>query len=445
MKTIKFLFGTEERVTRGQYLKWGMILMLVKYGIEALGSYLIAGRFYTPLNFLSPTFTHRFEGYDATPSLLPLYVLWSIPFIWIGVGMSLRRAVDAGKNPWLALLFFVPGVNFLVMGALSYYPSANTEAFETSRARIEQASLRTQLLISLTFICFGILMAWVSVHFFKMYGSSLFVGTPLVLGFVQANYLTNVTGATWKQIVKHITMTILLIHLGLLIFMLEGIFCLAMAFPIAWILSLIGALFGHRIALFSKDKLKPMALMILLPLAPGIERNYFKAQPSVVLSSIDVKASPEQVWPHVVSFPDLDPTEDFFFRNGVATPLRARIVGTGVGAIRHCEFTTGSFVEPITVWDEPTRLAFDVKEQPAPMKELTFYEVIDAPHLKGFFRSIKGEFRLVRTETGTRLEGRTWYEVEMGPQWYWQMYGEFFIHKIHLRVLNHIKKISEKT
>ena len=443
MKTIKFLFATEERVTREQYLKWGLVLMLVKYLVEALGCYLLADRIYTPFNFLTPLFHQRFPEYDATPALIPLYVLWSLPFIWIGVGMSIRRAVDAGKNPWYALLFFVPGINFLVMGALSYYPSS-AEAWETSRVRVDQKGLKNQLLISLVFICIGILLAWISVHFYKMYGSSLFVGTPLILGFVQANYLTNVTGATWKQVVKHLTMTLVLMHLGLLIFMLEGIFCLAMAFPIAWVLALIGGMFGYQIALFNKDKIKPMMLMALLPLMPAIEKNTFHAEPSVVLSSIDVHVAPEKVWPNVVSFPDLDPTEDFFFRNGVATPLRARIVGTGVGAIRHCEFTTGSFVEPITVWDEPTRLAFDVKEQPAPMKELTFYEVIDAPHLKGFFRSIKGEFRLVRTETGTRLEGRTWYEVEMGPQWYWQMYGEFFIHKIHLRVLNHIKKISEK-
>jgi hypothetical protein len=40
---------------------------------------------------------------------------------------------------------------------------------------------------------------------------------------------------------------------------------------------------------------------------------------------------------------------------GVAYPLRARIEGEGVGAVRHCEFTTGAFVEPITAW-EPVKL-----------------------------------------------------------------------------------------
>ncbi|NBP97360.1 MAG: hypothetical protein EBU25_05975 [Burkholderiaceae bacterium] len=39
-----------------------------------------------------------------------------------------------------------------------------------------------------------------------------------------------------------------------------------------------------------------------------------------------------------------------------------KIVGKGVGSVRHCNFTTGSFVEPITVWDEAKLLKFDVVE-----------------------------------------------------------------------------------
>jgi hypothetical protein len=124
--------------------------------------------------------------------------------------------------------------------------------------------------------------------------------------------------------------------------------------------------------------------------------------------------------------------------------VRARIEGEGVGAIRRCEFSTGAFVEPITVWDEPRHLAFNVRFQPQPMKELSFYDQVDAPHLDGFFRSVRGEFRLTPIAGGkTLLEGRTWYEMDMQPGWYWQNYGRWFIHKIHLRVLGHIKNLTE--
>src|SRR5256886_11144517 len=45
------------------------------------------------------------------------------PFLWIGVAMTLRRAVDAGRSPWLALAFFVPLVNYVVMLALCRLPT----------------------------------------------------------------------------------------------------------------------------------------------------------------------------------------------------------------------------------------------------------------------------------------------------------------------------------
>jgi hypothetical protein len=42
------------------------------------------------------------------------------------------------------------------------------------------------------------------------------------------------------------------------------------------------------------------------------------------------------------------------------------------------------------VWNEGKLLKFDVLEQPAPMKELSFWN-IDAPHLHDYFVS-KGQF-----------------------------------------------------
>jgi hypothetical protein len=39
-----------------------------------------------------------------------------------------------------------------------------------------------------------------------------------------------------------------------------------------------------------------------------------------------------------------------------------------------------------------------------------------------------------------RLEGHTWYSIDMYPQAYWQMWSDHIIHAIHLRVLNHIRK-----
>ena len=162
-----------------------------------------------------------------------------------------------------------------------------------------------------------------------------------------------------------------------------------------------------------------------------------------VRSETVVDTPPETVWLHVVSFSELPPPEDWLFKAGVACPTHAEIEGKGVGAIRRCFFTTGAFVEPITIWDEPRVLAFEVTEQPPPMKELSPYD-IHPPHLDGHLQSERGEFRLIPLPNGkTRLVGTTWYRHNMWPASYWQAWSDFLIHRIHARVLRHIKKLAE--
>ena len=39
----------------------------------------------------------------------------------------------------------------------------------------------------------------------------------------------------------------------------------------------------------------------------------------------------------------------------------------------------------------------------------------------------------------TKLEGTTFYKVDIQPEFYWKMWSDFIIHRIHERVLNHIK------
>ena len=162
------------------------------------------------------------------------------------------------------------------------------------------------------------------------------------------------------------------------------------------------------------------------------------------MTAVEINAPPEVVWEHVVQFSEIEEEPEWYFRIGIASPRRAHIEGKGVGAIRHCEFTTGDFVEPITVWDPPRQLAFNVLKQPEPMSELSPYRHIHPPHLNGSFRSLKGEFRLFLLPDGkTKLEGRTWYQVQIYPLAYWTIWTDAVLHRIHGRVLRHIQSTAE--
>src|SRR5437899_13055938 len=135
------------------------------------------------------------------------------------------------------------------------------------------------------------------------------------------------------------------------------------------------------------------------------------------LTVVYIDAPPQTVWRNVITVPDLPPPSQRLFRIGVAAPLRARLDGAGVGAIRYCDFTTGSFVEPITGWEENRLLRFDITAQAPPMRQRSRYRDVNPPHLDGYFRATRGEFRLLPLARGrTRLEGRTWYEVEVSQR-----------------------------
>jgi hypothetical protein len=61
-----------------------------------------------------------------------------------------------------------------------------------------------------------------------------------------------------------------------------------------------------------------------------------------------------------------------------------------------------------------------------------------------FLVSRKGQFLLIPLAGGrTRLEGTTWYTHNLWPAAYWQVWSDFVIHRIHERVLVHIKRLAE--
>jgi hypothetical protein len=227
---------------------------------------------------------------------------------------------------------------------------------------------------------------------------------------------------------------------------MEGVVCLVMALPIAIAGAAVGAETGKG---FAERRIRPTRLMLgllLLPASAGVEAGLTRNSTAREVSSlVEIDAPPEIVWAHVIEFPPLPEPTEWWFRAGLAYPKHASIDGDGVGAVRSCVFSTGPFIEPITVWEPGRRLAFDVAESPPPLRELSVWNDVHPPHLDGYLRPQRGEFRLIALPGNrTRLEGSTWYELDMSPAWYWESIVDMVIHRIHGRVLDHIKREAER-
>jgi hypothetical protein len=62
----------------------------------------------------------------------------------------------------------------------------------------------------------------------------------------------------------------------------------------------------------------------------------------------------------------------------------------------------------------------------------------------GYLSSRHGEFRLSALPGGgTRLEGVTRYTLRIFPSWYWSRWADAIIHRIHMRVLRHLRSLVE--
>ncbi len=454
--TLALLFGVRAAVTRREYVTAGVLLFALKYAVDLALSIGFAEHPLGPVAYFNPVLSQRLQALGQYPDALPPVMLaWALPFIWIGVSMSARRAVDAGRSVWWSLVFFVPVLNYLLIAGLSAAPSSDRGALPAelrevsgSRRSGEESALERLRVAAVSAIVagiFGFLAVSFSVIGVGDYGSALFIGGPFVLGVI--------AGVLLNRSQRHsITATIAIGALGvtfsgglMLLTALEGVLCLAMAAIPAYPLAILGALLGRAFAGGRRPEQPTLSMVVAWPvlaLLPSAPSERFPVRAAV--SAIEIDAPPERVWPNVIGFSPLPPPSEWLMRAGVACPLSARIEGEGVGAVRYCEFTTGPFVEPITTWEPPYRLAFDVTAQPPSMREWSPYEVVHAPHLVGGVESLRGEFRLTRLPgERTRIEGTTWYRLKMAPQPYWGLYSDYAIHVIHQRVLRHIRDLSE--
>jgi len=443
---LRFWFGLSEPVPRGRYFRHGAALMAFKYAIDSLLVWGVTGHAWRPFDYINPVWSVRAAAIGQMPTWLNLvFAVWTLPFLWIGVALTLRRLVDAGRTPWLSLLFFVPYINYALMLLLSVLPTAaHAPAVRQAEFRRQGQLLREALVGIAAGLAVSVPTVLISVFIVKSYSTPLFLGTPFSLGAITAYFVNRNGQRSLGDTLRAVTAGLLFLTGVMFLFAIEGVVCLLMALPLAIVVAGLGAILGRAIARLDPDAAAPASLMVLiLPAITVVDARVAPRPPHEVVTTIDIAAPPARVWANVVRFPDLAPPTEWLFRAGVAYPERARIEGTGPGAIRYCEFSTGAFVEPITEWRAPERLAFDITSQPATMIELSPYRLQPA-HLRGYFRATHGQFDLLPLPGGgTRLVGTTRYDIQMYPQAYWSALADAIVGRIHARVLRHIKALAE--
>lgn len=217
-------------------------------------------------------------------------------------------------------------------------------------------------------------------------------------------------------------------------FMGEGYICLIIVSPLIFLFLMLGILFGK--IMFRRNK-NTLNISVFSSIAVLFTINVLTASPSVdvVTDKVVIHASPEEVWKYVVSFPPIeDKPEYWLFQIGLPNPVESTVEGNYLGASRKCIFSNGIvFDEKIVEYELNKKLTFDIVGQP------------DDPELLGHLQLVKGQFLLQDNGDGTTtLIGKSWYDLRVKPSLYFDFWTRSILKNVHIRVLDHIKDLSEE-
>ena len=282
----------------------------------------------------------------------------------------------------------------------------------------------------------------------NFYGYGIFGFIPFLAGAIAG------TISNWKVATPRATSWLsgLLINflccLGLLAFGIEGVVCIAMAFPLTYPLISLGAFVARAVIGFCRSK--PRILVTSVPVMVAIGAGTVLVNPGFMTrtesTTVIINAPPEKIWPYLFKLSDLPDPDQWIFKTGIAYTKGTKSGGQFVGASRQCLLTTGVMNETISALVPNRYMRFQVLNTPPSMKELNPFYEIHPRHESGCFKVDWGEFRLEPLSGGrTWFTGTSTYSYNIYPGWYWSLYTDTVAEQIHVRMMGEIKRRVEKS
>jgi hypothetical protein len=256
---------------------------------------------------------------------------------------------------------------------------------------------------------------------------------PFIAGLVAAWF--------WRKLNRTISISILdslwtslLSLVAAAIFLREGAVCLVMGFPAIWAMVYGGILVGRWWFRRKTTTNLQLSIFPLLALLTAGDSMFGPHKATVVTDEILIHAPPERVWPHVLAFPEISDRPTYWiFRLGLPYPTKTTNGGNFVGADRQCIFSDGIVIkERVAEFSPNEKLTFDIVEQPT------------HPEVYGHITLHRGQFLLRDNHDGTTtLIGSSWYTLHVRPGWYFDLWARDMSHAVHLRVMNHVRRLAE--
>ncbi len=272
---------------------------------------------------------------------------------------------------------------------------------------------------------------------------------PLCLGVAVSLALDPKGSKPWEAYLRNAAGVTAVLVVGGGILLREGLICIVLLSPIWLLFSSAGGYLVYRLhALFTERFRLNCSLLALCPiLVLFVEPQAHRADQFVVARSVQIEASPAEVWPLLLGLDSISVSEGKWNITqdvlGVPRPLAAQVVGDGVGARRLASWSSDiSFEEHIVSM--------------VPGRELAWRFVFPNDSIQHRIdRHIEPDGRYLKIDTGSyeleelkpgvsELRLRTAYTVRTPVNHYGAVWGELMLGDIQSNILHVIKQRAER-
>lgn len=261
---------------------------------------------------------------------------------------------------------------------------------------------------------------------------SEFIIVPFLLGLLSAWFWKDIS-LTRRNLISYSFVNSIVAMALSMIFLGEGVICLLIVSPLLIVFVISGTFAGR--AIFKKNNqtlnVSIFAMLAVIFVWDTLSTHNYT---NMVADTVVIKAPPAKVWQNVVAYKrNGNKNKYWLFKIGMPSPIESTAGGYYVGASRKCIFSNGYvFDEKIVTYEENKNLTFDITNQPRD------------PEIMGHIDIQRGQFLLKDNGDGTTmLTGNSWYKLYVFPVWYYDIWAESITRNVHLRVMEHIKELSE--
>jgi len=263
---------------------------------------------------------------------------------------------------------------------------------------------------------------------------SEFIIIPILIGLIIAYFLRNLPAISTRKLAGYSCYNTIIIIALSAIFLHEGAICLVIVSPLLIVFIFLGMLGGR--SMFHRDNeilnVSVFGLLMLVFIVDSLSKHNYT---NMVADEVVINAPVSEVWKHVVAYKRIEaPNKYWLFQIGMPSPVESTAEGYYLGAKRKCIFSNGYvFDEKIVTYDVNKNLTFDITHQPRD------------PEIMGHIDILRGQFLLHDNgDNTTTLTGNSWYKLYVFPTWYYDIWAKSITRNVHLRVMEHIKQLSEE-